>query len=151
MSSPSCFAPAIRRAPRSLPLSAATALTSAVGSIASAPALARSRLKAQQASRVLTEDLRLLALVDVVARAQGGDGVRVLRVEVRIVARHEDVVLAQLRDRAREVRLVRLAGDVAVAPDVFRGRPLQVPGDLRKIPGPFPVVVHAVHPVEDPL
>src|SRR5882672_2843607 len=138
MSSPSCFAPAIRRAARSPPLSAATALTSGVGSIASAPALARSRLEAQQASRVLTEDLRLLALVEVLARADRRDRVRVLRVEVRIVARHEDVVLAELRDRAHEVCLVRFAGDVAVAPDVFGRRHLQVPRDLREIPGPYP-------------
>src|ERR671935_1753130 len=100
MSSPSFFAPATRRSVRSAPFSAATAATSAVGSIASAAVmptpLARSRLEAKQASGVFTEDLALLALVQVVARADGRDGVRILRIEVRIVARHQDVVFPNL-------------------------------------------------------
>src|SRR5207302_10808899 len=140
----------MRRAVRSAPLSAATALTSGEGSTANVRA-ARKRLKAKQASRIFAEDLGLLALVDVLARADRRDGVRILRVEVRVVARHQDVVLAELSDRARELALVRFAGGVAVAPDVFGGRHLHVARDLREVLGPFPVVVHAVHPVEDPL
>src|SRR5438094_6112880 len=124
----------MRRAVRSAPLSAATALTSGEGSTANARA-ARKRLKAKQASCVFTEDLGLLALADVFARADGRHGVRVFRVEVRIVARHQDVVLAELGDRAREIGFVGLAGDMPVAPDVLRGRRLQVARVLREVLG----------------
>src|SRR5438874_1179614 len=98
----------MRRAVRSAPCSAASAATSAEGSAASA-APARRTLNAKQASRVFTEDLRFLPLAQVLARADRRDGVRVLRVEVRIVARHQDVILAELGDRAREVGFVGLA------------------------------------------
>src|SRR5438477_8847091 len=151
MSSPSFSAPAIRRAVRSLPLYAASAATPGEGSTASAVMLARTRLKAEQARRIFTEDFRLLALVEVEAGTDRGDGMRVLGVEVRIVARHKNVVFAELGDRPRQIAFVGLAGDVAIAPYVFRRSPLQVSRDLRKVLGPLPVVVHAVHPVQDPF
>src|SRR5205085_11880771 len=69
----------------------------------------------QQRLRVLAEDLRLLAFSEVLAAADRRDRVRVFRIEVRIVRRHEDAVLAQLRDGAREVAFVRLARHPAVA------------------------------------
>src|SRR6185369_10564557 len=105
------------------PVYPATASTPGSGSTAAAAA-ARRQLQAKQASRVLTEDLRLLALVQVPARADGRDGVRIFRIEMGIVARHQDVVLAEIGDRPHEVAFVRLAGDVAVALDVLGGRHL---------------------------
>ncbi len=105
----------------------------------------------QQPRRVLAEDLVLLTLGEVFARADARDSARKLRVEVRIVARHEYAVLAELGDRPREIGFVRLAGHVAVAADVFGRRHAEHARDLRKILRPLPVVVHAVHPVKDPL
>src|SRR6266850_8126383 len=148
MSSPSFFAPASRRSVRSAPLYDAMAATAAVGSTASAGAAPTRRLKPQQASRIFAQDLVLLPRGQVLAGANRGDGVRIFGIEVRIVARHEDMVLPELRDRPLEVVLVGFAGDVAVAPDVFRGGHLEMRRDLREVLRPFPVVVHAVHPVE---
>src|SRR3954469_21279146 len=132
MSSPSFCAPAARRAVRSAPWYAASAATPGDGSTASAVMLARTRLKAEQARRIFTEDFRLLALVEVVAGADRRDGMRVLGVEVRIVACHENVVVAKLGDRPRQIAFIGLAGHIAIAAYVFRGCHLQVSGDLRK-------------------
>src|SRR2546422_8532538 len=115
ISSPSFFAPAIRRAVRSGPEYAATAATPGVGSTPNAGS-ARRTLKTKQVSRIFAQDLVLLPGGEILALADAGDRVRVLRVEVRIVARHEDAVLAELPDRPLEIGLVRLAGDPAVAP-----------------------------------
>src|SRR6266700_4236887 len=152
------------RSVRSAPWEEATARTPGVGStakLAGATAkpsrtrkrrgTAAKRLEPKQARRVLAEDLVLLPPGEILARADARDRVRKLRVEVRIVARHEDVILAQLGDRPREIGLVGFAGHVAVAAYVLGGRHLEHARDLREVPGPLPVVVHAVHPVEDPL
>src|SRR5712691_4138819 len=153
ISSPSFLAPAIRRSVRSAPRYEATAATPGAGWTANAGAAARPArmLKMQQASRIFSEDLVLVPRVEILALAQRRDGMRKLRIEVRIVARHEDVVLAQLGERPREIGFVRLAGHITIAAYVLRGRHLQRAGDLREILRPFPVVVHAVHPVQDPL
>src|SRR5438067_5148462 len=115
MSSPSFCAPATRRSVRSAPLYTASAATPADGSTASAATLARTRLKAQQARRIVSKDLRFLSLIDVRACADRRHGMRVLGVEVRIVARHKNVIFAELGDRPRQIVLVRLARDVAIA------------------------------------
>src|SRR6267378_4060619 len=144
------ISPAIRRAVRSGPEYAATAATPGVGSTPNAGGATRT-LKTKQLSRIFAQNLVLLPSGKVLPLADAGDRVRKLRVEVRIIARHEDAVLAELPDWPLEIGLVRLAGDPAVAPDVFRGRLLQHARNLREILGPLPVVVHAVHPVQDPL
>src|SRR5207249_10511388 len=112
--------------------------TPGVGSTPNAGS-ARRTLKTKQLSRIFAQDLVLLPLGEILARADGGDSVRKLRVEVRIVARHEDVILSELGDGPLEIGLVRLAGDPAVAPDVFRGRHPQHARDLREILRPLPV------------
>src|SRR5438045_3230517 len=137
MSSPSFCAPAISRAVRSAPLYAASAATPGEGSTASAATLARTRLKAEQARRIFTEDSRLLALVEVVAGADRRDGMRVLGIEVRIVACHKNVVFTELGDRPREIAFIGLAGDVAIAAYVFRGSHLPASRCLRRGVGPL--------------
>src|SRR6185503_14701855 len=98
----------------------------ALGSTAAAGKAARRRLKTEQASRIFAQDLVLLPRAQVLARANRRDGVRILGIEMRIVARHEDPVLPELGDRPLEVALVGFAGDVAVAPDVFGGGHLEM-------------------------
>src|SRR5690349_15996857 len=97
----------MRRAVRSAPFSAATDATAALGSTAAADAATTSRLKAQQVRRIFAEDFRFLAFIEVRALAERSHRVRVLGIEVRIVARHEDVVLAELGERPREIPFVR--------------------------------------------
>src|SRR5262249_47424084 len=113
---------------------------------------ARIASEVEQPRGVLAENLILLPRGEIFALADAGHGVRVLRVELRIVRRHQDMVLADLGDRPREILLVRLAGEVAVAAHIFRRRPqLEGAGELREVLRPVPVVVHAVHPVERKL
>src|SRR5215472_4003409 len=105
MSSPSFFAPSMRICVRSAPRYAATDATPGVGSTAPAASAtkhasaARRRgtmLEAKQRRGVSAEDLLLLALVEVLALPDRRDRVRVFGIEVRVIARHEDAVLAQL-------------------------------------------------------
>src|SRR5712691_3572505 len=164
ISSPSLLAAPIMRSMRSAPWYEATARIPGVGSTAKlAGATARpsrttkrsgtaaKRLEPQQARGALAQDLGLLQLGEIFSRADVRDGMRKLRIEVRIVARHEYVIFADLGDRPHEIGFVCLAGHVTVAAYVLRGRHLEHARDLRKILRPFPVVVHAVHPVKDPL
>src|SRR2546429_3799863 len=90
ISSPSFFALATRRAVRSGPEYAATAATPGVGSTPNAGS-ARRTLKTKQVRRIFAKDLVLLASAEILAPADARYGMRELRIEVRIVARHEDM------------------------------------------------------------
>jgi hypothetical protein len=57
------------------------------------------------------------------------DDVRLV-VGMRIVRRKEQIILADVLDRVMEIGLIRLAGDKALAAEVFRGLPLDVVVDL---------------------
>jgi hypothetical protein len=68
---------------------------------------------------------------------------------MRVVGSNQHAILAELFERELEQPLVRFTGHVAVLLDVL-GR---LARDLRReaVVHPLVVVVHAVHPIEDPL
>src|SRR5205807_4768586 len=77
------------------------------------------------------------------------DGLRPLVIGMRVIAGEEDPVLADRAHQLRQARLVGLAGDPALAPDVrARGeRDVRLSLDAA---GLLPVRVHAPEPVRQP-
>src|SRR6266540_7551592 len=61
------------------------------------------------------------------------------------------MILADFFERLSHIAFVSLTGNVTVALDVLRRWHLELTGDLRKVLGPFPIVVHPMHPIKRPL